>query len=88
MSGLYLIQVTISICIMDGFDGQTLYEDSCNRVDEMNQRFNEAYGKIKADNFFLNKVYFLTITNINSCANYKNVLKTFCALGDHVYLIE
>lgn len=46
MSGLYLIQVTISICIMDGFDGQTLYEDSCNRVDEMNQRFNEAYGKI------------------------------------------
>lgn len=45
MSGLYLIQVTISICIMAGFDGQTLYEDNCNRVDEMYQRFNEAYSK-------------------------------------------
>lgn len=30
---------------MAGFDGQTLYEDNCNRVDEMYQHFNEAYSK-------------------------------------------
>lgn len=48
MSGLYLIQVAMCICIMDGFDGQTLYEDKCknNSVDEIYQRFKEAYSKV------------------------------------------
>lgn len=31
---------------MEGLFGQPLYEEGC-RVDEMYQRFNEAYGKVK-----------------------------------------
>lgn len=46
MSGLYLIQVTISICIMNGFDGGTSNEDTCSRVKEMYQRVKEANSKI------------------------------------------
>lgn len=65
MSGLYLIQVTISICIMAGFDGQSLYEDNCNRVDEMYQRFNEAYSKFLAvKGFFFLKIRY-TLFNTN-----------------------
>lgn len=45
MSGLYIVQVAICICFMDGFDGQPLYEDKCH-VDDMDRRFNGAYSKI------------------------------------------
>lgn len=51
MYGLYLIHVAICICIMDGFDGQPLYEEKCH-VDEMYRRFNEAYSKFKPLNVF------------------------------------
>lgn len=44
MNGLYIVQVAICICFMDGFDGQPLYEDKCH-IDEMYRRFNEAYSK-------------------------------------------
>ncbi|XP_034321650.1 uncharacterized protein [Magallana gigas] len=44
MSGLYIVQVAICICFMDGFDGQPLYEDKCH-VDEMDRRFNGAYNR-------------------------------------------
>lgn len=58
MSGFYLIQVVICICILDGFDGQPLYEDKCksSRVDEMYGRFNEAYSKVKTDERFIKKI--------------------------------
>nr|XP_034321651.1 collectin-12-like [Crassostrea gigas] len=44
MNKLYIVQVAICICFMDGFDGQPLYEDKCH-VDDMDRRFNGAYNR-------------------------------------------
>lgn len=58
MNGLYIVQVAICICFMDGFDGQPLYEDKCH-IDEMYRRFNEAYSKTLTFNHFkLNNINF------------------------------
>lgn len=46
MAGLYLIQVTIFICLIACFDGQALYKEKCvNGIDnEMQQLYRKLFG--------------------------------------------
>lgn len=46
MAGLYLIQVTIFICLIACFDGQALYKEKCvNEIDtEMQQLYRKLFG--------------------------------------------